>query len=119
MKTKTIIALLSLLFIIAKTGVAQKTEKYIEVKIKTSAVCDMCKTAIENSLVFSKGVKKADLNVETKIVTVVYNSDKTTVDAIKKTINNTGYDADDLPANEKKYKKLPACCKKDSNCNGK
>lgn len=91
---------------------AQKTIE--TVKIKTSAVCDMCKEAIEKQLAFTKGVTAATLNVETAIATVSFKSGKTSVEAIRTAINQIGYDADDSPADPKAYENLHGCCKKDS-----
>lgn len=83
-----------------------------EVKFKTSAICEMCKARIERNLGLSKGVKASNLDLNDKVVTVRYNADKTTEEAIKATINNTGYDADLSVANQKAHDKLPSCCRK-------
>lgn len=85
-----------------------------EVKIKTSAVCDMCKETIEHDLLFEKGVKKVTLDLDTKVVTVVYNPKKTNEEKIRIAITKIGYDADDIPADSTSYSKLPNCCKKDA-----
>jgi periplasmic mercuric ion binding protein len=90
-----------------------------EIKIKTSAVCDMCKEAIENNLAFEKGVKKSVLDVESKIITVTYNPEKITPEKIRLAISKSGYDADDVLADAKAYKKLNDCCKKGKICNDK
>jgi len=83
-----------------------------EIKIKTSAVCEMCKARLERNLGLSKGVKESDLNLKDKVITVKYNPNKTTPEAIKATILNTGYDADAQVANQKAHDKLPSCCRK-------
>lgn len=108
-KMSTIIIVLTLF--ISTTVVAQTT-KYVEVKIKTSAVCGDCKERIETALAFEKGVKKATLDLKTQIVTVLYNPKKTTPAKIRIAISKVGYDADDVVASEKGYSKLPGCCKK-------
>lgn len=82
------------------------------VKIKTSAVCEMCKERIERNLGLTKGIKTATLNLDDKVVSVTYNPKKTNVEKIKKAISEVGYDADELTADQKGYNKLPACCKK-------
>lgn len=87
------------------------------IAIKTSVICDMCETKIKKRLEFEKGVKKIEVNLDTKIVTVSYDEAKTDPDKIKKNISRSGYDADEVVADPKVYKKLPACCKKDSKCN--
>ena len=87
-------------------------DKDKEVKIKTSAICGMCKARIERNLAFEKGVKEADLDVKTKIVTIRYNPAKTDVAKLKANISKTGYDAEEVPADEAGYNKLPSCCRK-------
>lgn len=86
--------------------------KYEEIKIKTSSQCEMCKEKIEETLAFTKGVKKSELDLETNTVTVTYRPKKTTPENIRKAIAKAGYDADDVKADTKAYVKLPACCKK-------
>lgn len=90
----------------------QKTSKFEIAKIKTSAQCGMCKTKIEETLVFEKGVKSAVLDMETKILTVKFKKDKTNLKALELAINKIGYDANDSPADKKAYEKLEACCQK-------
>jgi copper chaperone CopZ len=86
--------------------------KFDTIKIKTSSQCDECKETIEEALAFEKGVKTADLDVETRIVTVTYKKSKTSPEKIRKAISKVGYDADDVAADQKAYSKLDACCKK-------
>ena len=86
--------------------------KFDTIKIKTSSQCDECKETIEEALAFEKGVKTADLDVETRIVTVTYKKSKTSPEKIRKAISKVGYDADDVAADPKAYSKLDACCKK-------
>ncbi len=105
-------ALFITLFAFAFSAKAQNAKK-AELKVKTSAVCEMCKTTIEKELAFAKGVKRSAVDVPSKIVTITYNPKKTTPEKIRQAIANAGYDADDVPANPKAYEKLNACCKKD------
>jgi copper chaperone CopZ len=100
---------LVIIFAFVAFGVAAnaQTEK---VEIKTSAICGMCKDAIERDLAFEKGVNSADLDLETKIVTVEYNAKKTNPEKIKTRITKVGYNADDKKRDPKAYAKLPACC---------
>lgn len=101
----------SILFAFALTmGAAQAQDK--EVKIKTSAICEMCKERLERNLGLSKGVKEAELNLDNKVMTVKYNPKKTDVASIKEIIMKTGYDADDVVADQKAHDKLPKCCQK-------
>ncbi len=114
MKTHVKFTALLLAMMVVMTGAvqAQKTSKIKEIKIKVSAQCGMCKDRIERALTFEKGVKSAEVDLETKTVTVTYNETKTTPDKIRLAISKLGHDADDVKADEKAYSKLPACCKK-------
>ncbi|MFZ5553181.1 MAG: heavy-metal-associated domain-containing protein [Bacteroidota bacterium] len=107
MKTRSL--LLVLLFTI--TGIAYAQKGTSELTIKSSTVCEMCKTKIEKELVFEKGVKEVKVDIAAKTVWVRYKTDKTSPEKIKTALTNIGYKADDMPANEKAFEKLPACCK--------
>lgn len=115
MKTKILFSFIALLIMFKAN--AQETTS--EIKIKTSATCDMCKETIEKYVAFEKGVKKVTLDVDTKIATVVYNPKKTSPEKIRLAISKSGYDADNIPADKKAYDKLDACCKKGQVCTDK
>lgn len=95
-------------------GFVNAQSKDAEVKIKTSAVCKMCKKTIETALSYEKGVKASSLDVNSKVVTIAYNPKKTNPDELRKAIAKTGYDADNVAAEEKAYNQLDDCCKKDA-----
>ncbi|MEM6643059.1 MAG: heavy metal-associated domain-containing protein [Bacteroidota bacterium] len=81
------------------------------VQIKTSAICDLCQYTLEKDLAFEKGVKEATLNLENKVMTVVYNPKKTDAQQIRKRISLVGYHADTVARDQIAYSKLPPCCK--------
>ena len=113
-KKNLTVILLSLLIVILSTGGCAQPKKEVTVKIKTSAVCGMCKDKIEQGLAFEKGIKDVSLDVETKIATITFNPKKTDPDKIREKITKLGYDADDMVADKVAYDKLPVCCKKDA-----
>lgn len=116
MKARTyLISLIILTALLLRMSVkAQDPKKSEEIRIKTSAVCGMCKTRIEHDMSYAKGVKSVSLNLETKDLTVNYNPGKTTPEELRKAVSKIGYDADTVAADPKAYEKLPACCKKDA-----
>ena len=82
-------------------------------KIKTPTIgCDDCKSRIETYLKRYDGVTSVQVNWHQKITTVKYLTDRTNIEEIKAAISNCGYDADDIPAFEEAYKRLPKTCKK-------
>lgn len=115
----TLFASIITILVLFTTTVKAQGETTAEIKIKTSAICDMCKETIETALAFEKGIKKSNLNVPSKVLTVVYNPQKTTPEKIRLAISMAGYDADEVPANPKAYKKLEDCCKKNAKCEEK
>lgn len=82
-------------------------------KIKTpNALCQACKTRIETYLKRIDGVRVVTVNYLKGETTVKYLIDRTNIEEIKTALANSGYDADDIPANEEAYKRLPKTCKK-------
>ena len=113
MKKLNVLSLILFLALSSSSSFGQTTtSKTKEIKILTSAVCGMCKTTIEKAMAYEKGVKSFSLDVESKVLTVVYNSKKTDPDKIRKAVTEVGYDADDIPAEKKAYDDLNPCCKK-------
>lgn len=102
----------SVLLVTEATG--QTGDKTAELNIKSSVVCGMCKERVEAELIFEKGVKEVTVDLAKKEVKVEYNANKTTPEQIRTALSTIGYDADDVAADPKAYKKLPACCKKDA-----
>ena len=112
MNTKFLLVTFLLIVSITASGYTQGKKDEV-IKIKTSAVCNMCKDRIEKGLAFEKGIKDVSLDVKTKVVTVKYSPSKTNPDEIRNKISKLGYDADNVLADKAAYQKLPACCKKD------
>jgi copper chaperone CopZ len=82
-------------------------------RIKTpNALCEACKTRIETYLHRYDGITLVNVNFRKGEVAVTYLTDRIDIEQIKTAISNLGYDADDVPANEEAYKKLPKTCKK-------
>lgn len=96
-----------LLIFVSLNGFSQ-TKK--EATIHSSVLCNDCKERIESVLNYTKGVQYADVDIESKNISIKYNSKKISLDEIKQIIVSIGYDADELPADEAAIEKLPACC---------
>lgn len=109
MKT-TIKSLLIVLFgFFLSLNVAGKEKKNASLELKVEGVCNMCKKRIENAALI-KGVKLAEWDKKTKILTVVYVTKKTDSLTIKKSIASAGHDAGTIKAKDSAYKTLPDCC---------
>lgn len=71
--------------------------------------CGQCKERIEEAA-YVKGVKTAEWNKKTKILTVVYNGQKSNLEQIAASIALAGHDSRLITASDKSYKTLPGCC---------
>jgi copper chaperone CopZ len=107
-----LVMIMMAMFIINPATAQEKKKNYEEVQIQTSAVCGMCEERIETNIAYEKGVKKVELNNETKIVTIGFDPRKTDADKLRTAISKLGYDADDVLADKEAHDKLPACCQK-------
>jgi copper chaperone CopZ len=98
-----------LLFIILITtqlfAINNQTEKF-----KVWGNCGMCKKTIEKSLKI-EGVKKANWDIKTKELTVIFDAKKTDLKSIQSAICAAGYDNEGCKANDAAYDKLHSCCK--------
>jgi mercuric ion binding protein len=102
---------LTSLFLFIMTGIKAQ-QSHAQIEVKTSAVCEMCKKNIETALMF-KGIEKSNLDLKTKIVIVSFDPQQTNPEQIRSAISKAGYDADDVKAKPKAYKKLKKCCQKE------
>lgn len=110
---KKAISILVIILTISTISFAQSSNT-AELKVKTSAICGMCKKRIERDLGVSKGVINSNLDLKDKVVTITYNTKKTSPEKIKEVITKIGYDADELVADQKSHDALPDCCQKTS-----
>ena len=109
---KTILFVLAVCF--SQVLFSQNVKKQTVI-IQTSAQCGDCKERIEGALNYTKGVKFADLDLESKKVTVKFLTKKTSLEKIKAIIAKIGYDADDVKADISAVQKLPKCCQPNGN----
>ncbi|MEM7370836.1 MAG: heavy-metal-associated domain-containing protein [Bacteroidota bacterium] len=86
-----------------------KSKKVEKTSFEVTGVCNMCKARIENAALI-KGVKLAEWDKKTQLLTVVFNNAKTTPQTIHKAVSDAGHDTKELKAPDQVYKKLPNCC---------
>ncbi|MDD4921268.1 MAG: heavy-metal-associated domain-containing protein [Bacteroidales bacterium] len=115
MKTKIfyVAALAILLLSTTLVVYAQNASQTSTIKteaIKVSGNCETCKARIEKAARIP-GVSKADWNIKTKVLTLVYNPSKVKSEEVQKKIAAVGHDAGKFKADAKVYNALPGCCK--------
>jgi len=78
--------------------------------LKVWGKCAMCKTRIEK-IALASSVTSADWNVKTKVLTVVYEPNRSSMDYISGKLAKAGHDTGLKSAKDKAYDALPDCCK--------
>lgn len=106
---KRITGIIALLLCSIGFAFAQEKKDIATEKVKVSGTCSQCKKRIENAA-YIDGVKRAEWDKSTKILTVTYRPSKTSLQKIEEHIAHAGHDAGDVKAPEEDYKKLPECC---------
>lgn len=102
-------ASLVLLVLLANTFYSKAQTKWQTDTLHVLGNCSMCKKRIEEAT-YIKGIKSADWNKTTKVLTVVYTPAKTSRTAILQAVLTAGHDASGQLALDKHYKNLPGCC---------
>ena len=77
--------------------------------LKVSGECGTCKKKIE-STAKKAGASYAVWNVDSKELTLKYNSTSTNSAKIQKAVADAGYDTPDVKATDEAYNKLDGCC---------
>jgi hypothetical protein len=78
--------------------------------LKVWGKCAMCKTRIEK-IALASSVTSADWNVKTKVLTIVYEPNRSSMDYISGKLAKAGHDTGLKSAKDKAYDALPDCCK--------
>tara|TARA_B100001093_G_scaffold1194_1_gene1200 strand:+ start:5254 stop:5598 length:345 start_codon:yes stop_codon:yes gene_type:complete len=107
------ITLILLFFLLLNSSSAQifNTKKYIEETFEVLGNCDMCRKKIQNASIKLRGVKKAIWSAKEEKLTIKYNPEKISLEKIKQSIADEGYDTDEIKATQEAYENLHYCCK--------
>jgi periplasmic mercuric ion binding protein len=105
---KKYLILLPLFLLVSLVSVAQNKIETVAFEVK--GTCGQCKERIEEAVYKVKGVKNAEWNKKTKMITVAYVTGKTSLQAIKLAIANVGHDTQEIKAPLQTYNSLPNCC---------
>lgn len=108
---KLLIFSLTLMMILGGCKIQEKNKVLTQTTFRVEGNCDMCKSRIETAALSLSGVKKANWDVSSKILSIAYDASKMTEDKIHQEISAVGHETSRLPADEKAYQKLHSCCK--------
>ena len=85
----------------AQSGTPKKANE-AEVTFVTDLHCANCQKKIEAKLPFEKGVKNIKVDVDTKEVWILYQTNKTDKEKLAAAINKIGYEAKEVTPEAKK-----------------
>ena len=104
MKTNNLLAVMILFFSISFSQTKSQM-------IFVDGVCGMCEKRIESNCLATKGIKMADWNKENRMLKVIFNEKKISLNEIHKKIASIGHDTKLETASDEAYNKLDMCCK--------
>ncbi len=98
---------LSFISVLANAQVQNQTDSSASFKVQ--GVCGMCKARIEKGLKI-RGVKTVDWDMDTKMLSVVFDPSKTSLGKIHTRVADVGHDTELKKSKVSTYKALPDCC---------
>ena len=98
------------LFVLIFSTSIYSQKKLVNTSFEVFGVCDMCKSRIEKTAFKIKGVKDAKWDLFTKDLSIIFDSNKVTLDQIHKSIAKVGHDTKLERSSDKVYNGLPGCC---------
>ena len=99
--------LLTIIVLFTTLGFSQTKSQMIFV----DGVCGMCEKRIESNCLATKGIKMAEWNKENRMLKVIFNKKKISLEKIHKKIASIGHDTKLETAPDEAYNKLDMCCK--------
>lgn len=81
------------------------------IRFRVDGVCGMCKERIENAALGTVGVRFADWDLPSKILTVTLSPEPFDEAALHRNIADVGHDTEKRTAQDEAYEALHACCK--------
>lgn len=88
----------------------EKVNKNTKLSFEVTGNCEMCKKRIEKATFSVKGVKMANWDITSNIISIIHDPSKATVEMIQKAIATVGHDTPLVKAEEAVYDELPMCC---------
>ncbi len=98
------------MFLFAGLGL-QAQNKNAKATIEVDGVCMMCKDRIEKASLKTKGVKSAVWNIDSHMLSLIFDERKTDLDIIQENIAAVGHDTKKVIATEEAYNSVHECCR--------
>ncbi|MEX0811505.1 MAG: heavy-metal-associated domain-containing protein [Chitinophagales bacterium] len=99
------------LFVFSFSAFADNANGKKTIEIHVDGICEMCEKRIEDAVYKLKGIQYADWQIESKMLTVTYKSNKVSQEEIEKAIIAVGHDTENFTSPDSAYNKIHNCCK--------
>jgi outer membrane receptor for ferrienterochelin and colicins len=103
-------SILSLCLLLCTSAFSQQVKTDSTVSFKVYGLCEQCKQRIEQA-VKVKGVDSANWNIQSKILSLTYDTVIISLEKIKQRILVVGHDVENRKAKPEAYNSLPSCCR--------
>ena len=100
----------AMLLIMCSNSLTAGTRDVVSEHYSVNGVCGQCKERIE-SAAYIRGVKYANWNIDTHLITLKYDTTKASFRQILQHIAKAGHDSEYYLAEDKDYDRVAPCCK--------
>ncbi|WP_414000216.1 heavy-metal-associated domain-containing protein [Flavobacterium sp. W1B] len=107
---KKVIIMMAVLFIGLSTQAQEKKNKNAKHNVTVNGNCEMCKKRIEKAAYAVSGVKSATWDINTHVLGLILNEQKTALLDVEKAVAKVGHDTKDVKATKEDYDNLHGCC---------
>lgn len=107
---KKIIVIIALVFIGFSAQAQEKKNKNAKYTVAVNGNCEMCKKRIEKAAYGAPGVKSAVWNIDTHVLDLIVNEQKTSLLNVEKAVAKVGHDTKGVKATQEQYNSLHGCC---------
>ncbi|MDO5510571.1 MAG: TonB-dependent receptor [Weeksellaceae bacterium] len=101
-------SLLTGVFLLCTFVLFAQNANWVEAEALVRGNCGMCKSNIENAVKTNNS--QGNWNMETKVLTVQFDPNKTNLSRLLKRVADAGYDNEMFLADDRDYRNLAACC---------
>ncbi len=88
----------------------EKKKKNTKAQFIVYGNCEQCEKRIEKASLSIKGVRSADWDIPSNVISLIYDPNKVALETIHSKIADKGHDTSETEAKEVDYQKLPQCC---------
>lgn len=88
-----------------------KKSKNAKYDIEVNGTCEQCKKRIEKAAFSVAGVKSAVWDIDSHMLHLIVNEEKTSVKEVQESLAKAGHDTEAVKATDSAYESLHHCCK--------